>query len=81
MTANPEKSRDVNPVTPDARVAEINRVLIGGEGKSANPGAAIAMFRAAVTAGSAAAAERRAALAAHGVNRAGNWQESIGWLV
>jgi prolyl 4-hydroxylase len=81
MTANPEKSSDVSGQTVDPRVAEINRVLIGGDGKPANPIAAITMFRGAVTAGSAAAAERLAALAAHGIHRTANWQESIGWLV
>ena len=81
MTANPENSNDVSAQAADPRVAEINRVLIGGDGKPANPAAAVTMFRGAVTAGSAAAAERLAALAAHGINRAANWQESIGWLV
>ena len=81
MTASPEKPNDVSGQTPDPRVAEINRVLIGHEGRPANPVAAVTMFRGAVSAGSAAAAERLAALAAHGVNRQTNWQEAIGWLV
>jgi len=39
------------------------------------------MFRGAVAAGSAAATERLAALAAHGINRQANWNEAIGSLV
>jgi prolyl 4-hydroxylase len=81
MTAVAENSNNVSAQAPDPRVVEINRVLIGGEGRPANPVGAVTMFRGAVTAGSAAAAERLAALAAHGINRAANWQEAIGWLV
>jgi len=49
-------------------LAEINRVLIGAGGRPPNPVAAFTIFRGAVAAGSAAAAERLAALAAHGIN-------------
>lgn len=81
MTAIPEKSSNVSVQAPDPRVAEINRVLVGHDGRPANPIAAVTMFRGAVAAGNAAAAERLAALAAHGINRQANWQEAIGWLV
>ena len=81
MSALPEKSNQVSVAPPDPRVDEINRVLIGAGGRPPNPVAAFTMFRGAVAAGSAAAADRHAALAAHGINRQANWNEAIGWLV
>ncbi len=57
-------------------MAEANRVLLGG-----NVPGATSLYRAALGAGVAAAAERLAVLAAVGVSRAANWQEAIGWLV
>ena len=81
MSASPEKSNQVSVSDPDPRVAEINRVLIGEGGRSADPIAAVTMLRGAVNQGSGAAAERLAALAAHGTNREANWAEAFGWLV
>lgn len=81
MSANPEKSSDLSVQTLDPRLAEANRVLIGGNGVAANPPAAATLYRAALAAGVAAAGERLAVLAAAGPVRASNWQEAIGWLV
>ena len=77
MTAAPEKPNQVRAEAPDTRAA-------GADGRPANPVAAVTMFRGAVIAASAAAAERfaaLAALAAHAINRQANWQEAIGWVV
>jgi len=74
MTAAPEKPNQVRAEAPDTRAA-------GADGRPANPVAAVTMFRGAVIAASAAAAERFAALAAHAINRQANWQEAIGWVV
>ena len=81
MSASPEKANQVSSLPPDPCLAEINRVLIGAGARPPNPVAAFTIFRGAVAAGSAAAAERLAALAAHGINRQANWNEAIGSLV
>ncbi len=81
MTAPPEKPSQVSGQAPDPRVAEINRVLLGEAGRPANPVAAATLFRGAVNQGNGAAAERLAALAAHGISREANWSEAVGWLV
>jgi prolyl 4-hydroxylase len=81
MKAPPKNLNQVSVEAPDPRVAEINRVLVGEAGRPANAVAAFTMFRGAVGQGNGAAAERLAALAAHGVNREANWAEAMGWLV
>ena len=81
MSADSEKSHAINGEPDDPRIVAANRVLLGGEGRPANPVAAATMYRAAVGQGSGAAAERLAVLAASGVVRQANWAEAIGWLV
>jgi hypothetical protein len=76
LKAQPSQSRSVRTAA-----AGVNRVPFVADGGPASPVAAVTMFRGAVIAASAAAAERFAALAAHAINRQANWQEAIGWVV
>jgi hypothetical protein len=70
-----------NIETPDPRVADANRMLIGGEGRQADPVKAIGMLQTAVQQGSGHAAERLAVIAAIGVARPSNWIDALNWLV
>lgn len=81
MSASSEKSSDFSAQALDPRVAEANRVLIGGNGRPADAPTASTLYRGLVGQGVGAAAERLAVLAAVGVAREANWQEAIGWLV
>lgn len=81
MAANPENSNNIKAPNADPRVAEANRVLIGGQGVPANPSVATAMLRAAVNQGSGAAAERLAVLMAVGVGQKADWVGAMNWLI
>jgi len=65
----------------DHRVVSACDILIGGAGRPGDPAKAIQMLLAAMGAGSGAAAERLAVLAAIGVARPSDWVEAINLLV
>ncbi|OYW43389.1 MAG: hypothetical protein B7Z38_01835 [Rhodobacterales bacterium 12-64-8] len=65
----------------DHRVVSACDILIGGAGRPGDPAKAIQMLLAAMRAGSGAAAERLAVLAAIGVARPSDWVEAINLLV
>jgi prolyl 4-hydroxylase len=61
----------------DSRVAAANAVLVGGNGRAADPVGATTLYRQAFAAGSGAAAERLAVMAAAGVGRPVHWGEAL----
>ncbi len=73
MTANPDNSA----VERDERVVAANSILVGGGGQPADPARATGLYREAMAAGSGAAAERLAVLAAMGVGRPASWAEAL----
>lgn len=64
----------------DARVAEGDRLLAGGQGVAPNPVAAAESYRRAMETGSARAALRLATLAVYGVGRAPLWSDALQFL-
>lgn len=73
MNANPDNSGQLL----DPRVAEANAILVGGQGRLPDPVQAAALYRDAMAAGSGAAAERLAVMAAAGVARPPSWAEAL----
>ncbi len=64
MTATEENNRNANAIALDPRVEEANRILLGADGKPANPLAVAGLYRAALDQGATAGGERLAVLAA-----------------
>lgn len=81
MSANPTFPDEFITVEPDPHASAATHVLVGGQRRPADPAKAIPMLLEAMAAGSGAAAERLAVLAAIGVARPSNWVESINLLV
>ena len=80
MTANPENSRNNSADAAHSRLMHANEVLVGVGGRASDPATATAIYRELADKGFGAAAERLAVLAAVGVGRPANWQESLVWL-
>jgi predicted 2-oxoglutarate/Fe(II)-dependent dioxygenase YbiX len=81
MSASTKFPHDFVNGAPDAKVFAACDVLIGAAGRPGDPARAIPMLMAAMNAGSGAAAERLAVLAAIGVARPSDWVEAINLLV
>lgn len=81
MSANTKIPDNFVSAPPDPKVAAASDVLIGGAGRPGDPARAIQMLMAAMAAGSGAAADRLAVLAAIGVARSSDWVEAINLLV